>query len=127
MKVTKVMRKATCADTGEEIHGYAFKCPGCGEVHIYDSRWTFNGNFEAPTFMPSYLVKSGHYADNFLTENRTECWCTYAEKHPEQPAPFSCYICHSFVTDGKIQFLSDCTHALAGQTVEIPDTLEEEF
>ncbi|MGT2429227.1 hypothetical protein ACU4HD_11865 [Cupriavidus basilensis] len=24
--------------------------------------------------------------------------------------------CHSFVTDGHIQFLGDCTHALAGQT-----------
>ena len=26
-----------------------------------------------------------------------------------------------FVTDGKIQFLGDCTHALAGQTVDLPD------
>jgi len=30
-------------------------------------------------------------------------------------------VCHSFVTDGRIQFLTDCTHALAGQTVDIPD------
>ncbi len=30
-------------------------------------------------------------------------------------------ICHSFVTDGRIQFLSDCTHPLAGQTVDIPE------
>lgn len=29
--------------------------------------------------------------------------------------------CHSFVTDGKIRFLSDCDHELAGQTVELPD------
>ncbi len=29
--------------------------------------------------------------------------------------------CHSLVRDGMIQFLSDCTHKLAGQTVEIPD------
>lgn len=28
-------------------------------------------------------------------------------------------ICHSFVTDGNIQFLSDCTHSLAGQTVPL--------
>jgi hypothetical protein len=26
-----------------------------------------------------------------------------------------------FVTDGRIQFLGDCTHALAGQTVDLPD------
>jgi hypothetical protein len=30
-------------------------------------------------------------------------------------------ICHSFITDGRIQFLGDCTHRLAGQTVPIPD------
>jgi len=30
-------------------------------------------------------------------------------------------ICHSFITDGKIQFLSDCTHHLAGQTVDLND------
>lgn len=28
-------------------------------------------------------------------------------------------ICHSFVTDGKIRFLNDCTHDLAGQTVDL--------
>lgn len=28
--------------------------------------------------------------------------------------------CHCFVTDGKIQFLSDCEHALAGQTAPLP-------
>ena len=28
--------------------------------------------------------------------------------------------CHSFVTDGKIQFLSDCTHSLVNQTVALP-------
>jgi hypothetical protein len=30
-------------------------------------------------------------------------------------------VCHSFVADGKIQFLGDCTHKLAGQTVDIPE------
>jgi hypothetical protein len=30
-------------------------------------------------------------------------------------------VCHLFVTDGRIQFLGDCTHALAGQTVDLPD------
>jgi hypothetical protein len=29
--------------------------------------------------------------------------------------------CHSFVTDGKIEFLNDSTHKLAGQTVPLPD------
>ena len=30
------------------------------------------------------------------------------------------YACHSFVTDGRIQFLTDSTHTLAGQTVPLP-------
>jgi hypothetical protein len=29
-------------------------------------------------------------------------------------------VCHSFVTDGRIQFLHDSQHALAGQTVDLP-------
>jgi hypothetical protein len=29
-------------------------------------------------------------------------------------------ICHCFIRDGQIQFLLDCTHALAGQTVPLP-------
>jgi hypothetical protein len=29
--------------------------------------------------------------------------------------------CHFFIKDGKIQYLNDCTHGLAGRTVEIPD------
>lgn len=31
-----------------------------------------------------------------------------------------CHTCHSFVRDGQIEFLSDCTHALAGKTVSLP-------
>lgn len=70
-------------------------CPGCECGHGYDARWQFNGDFEHPTFTPSYVVRSG----NALGDT----------------------VCHSFVTDGKIQFLGDCTHALAGQTVDLPD------
>ncbi len=33
--------------------------------------------------------------------------------------------CHSFVKDGKIQYLKDCWHKLAGQTVDLPDFEEE--
>ena len=27
--------------------------------------------------------------------------------------------CHIFIRDGRIQYLNDCTHALAGQTVDM--------
>ena len=29
--------------------------------------------------------------------------------------------CHSFVREGRIEFLGDCTHAMVGQTVDLPD------
>ena len=38
--------------------------------------------------------------------------------------------CHSFVKDGRIQFLLDCYHRLKGQTIELPDIdakFKEEF
>lgn len=78
-----------------------FECPGCGflpAVHVKGAArptWTWNGSLTAPTFQPSIAVS----------------W-------DEQGVP---KICHSFVTDGRIQFLSDCTHALAGQTVPLPE------
>ncbi|WP_407649406.1 DUF6527 family protein [Brevibacillus composti] len=73
-----------------------FFCPGCQMHHGFDSRWFFNGDFERPTISPSYLVTIG--------------------RHPDPPDR-----CHSFVRDGQIEFLSDCTHSLAGQTVDLPD------
>lgn len=101
-----------------------FRCPGCNELHqvsVGDGdgpRWGYNGNPEAPTFTPSILVRSGHYVPG---HENGPCWCTYAKEHPEEDDGFKCSVCHSFVTDGRIQFLGDCTHALAGQTVELPD------
>jgi hypothetical protein len=98
--------------------GYVVYCPGCKENHFYDSRWNFNGNFDFPTFTPSYLRRSGHY----MPEHKGDCWCTYSERFPdEEPIPDSmkCMVCHSFLTDGKLQFLSDCTHHLARKTIDL--------
>ena len=102
------------------IHGvHVILCPGCGEKHTIDKRWTFNGSVDAPTFTPSLLIRSGHYARQFVP-GKDSCWCTYNAENPDDPAPFSCGVCHSFITDGRIQFLADCTHKLAGQTVDLP-------
>jgi hypothetical protein len=30
-------------------------------------------------------------------------------------------MCHSFVVDGRIEYLSDCTHEMAGMTVDLLD------
>lgn len=75
--------------------GFEFWCPGCktnaGHRIIESYGWTFDHNFERPTIQPSLLVDWGRGR----------------------------MICHSFVTAGRIQFLTDSTHDLAGQTVDL--------
>jgi hypothetical protein len=95
-----------------EHYAVGFTCPGCGMSHhlpnqntaagIVAPRWTFNGNFDRPTLTPSILSRGA------IPPGDDEGWDDKA-------------ICHSFVTDGRIQFLGDCTHALAGQTVDLPE------
>lgn len=78
-----------------------FWCPGCRQRHaIKVPGWTWDGNEEHPTFTPSVGVNLGR-------------------QNPEAE------VCHTFVTAGRIQFLGDCTHHLAGQTVDLPDLSEE--
>lgn len=89
------------------------KCPGCNDLHLLDKRWTFNEDFANPTFTPSLLITTGKY----VTSN-------YKELIPEEDWEFweeSSIRCHSFITNGKIQFLSDCTHSLKDQTVDLLD------
>ena len=82
-----------------------FECPGCQMVHGISHgpgpgpRWGWNGNIERPTFTPSVLVR-------------------YRWSDGDR-------VCHSFVTDGRIQFIGDCTHELASQTVDLPDWEDE--
>lgn len=111
-----------------------FRCPGCKQAHaVYVEppssnapnrpTWGFNGDGDRTTFTPSVLVRNGHYVPGY--DDKKSCWCSYNVDHPNEPAPFKCGIFHSFVKDGCIQFLSDCTHVLAGQTVEMPDWTEK--
>lgn len=77
---------------------YAFMCPGCLKTHYFRSlatlrchqQWDWNGSLVAPTVNPSILYD--------------------AEKERR---------CHLFLTDGKVNFLGDCWHPLAGQTVSM--------
>lgn len=55
--------------------------------------WTWNGSTDKPTLRPS-----------ILTKGRTE--------KGEQ-------VCHTWITDGEAQFLSDCSHEFAGQTLDL--------
>jgi hypothetical protein len=89
-----------------------FWCPGCKGPHQiptadHPKAWKFNEEMERPTLAPSILIT-------------TDAW-----QDPEDAKfniPATC--CHSFVRDGQIQFLSDCTHELAGKTVELPELPE---
>lgn len=114
------MSRARIVNDGEgRFYGIRFDCPGCALVgdrsgihvlpvdwapagaerspHQTGAKWGFNGDLERPTLTPSVL-STFHVG-------------------PER-TPFTC---HSFVRDGQIQFLGDCTHALAGQTLDLPE------
>jgi len=90
---------------------YLINCPGCKQTHTVGPSWQFNGDLENPTFSPSVLVKSGHYASHHKPGD--DCWCTHNERTGR--STFKCTVCHSFIRDGQWQFLSDCTHELAGK------------
>lgn len=101
----------------------SFWCPGCKSSHTIQygegpgPRWGWNGNVERPTFTPSVLERSGHHVQGY---DGGGCWCDFnaeLKASGEEPSGFDCHVCHTFVTDGRIQFLGDCTHELAGQTV----------
>jgi hypothetical protein len=99
---------------------YLFYCEGCDGLHGVTDSWQFNHSFESPTFSPSVLVKSTKLTDKGLAD--LEAW--EKEGYPNRNGePFDNVptVCHSFVSDGKIQYLNDCTHELAGKTVELLD------
>jgi hypothetical protein len=94
----KKLRTLAGGEGAPDWRGSGFWCPGCDSIHVIKTSpggWTFDGNADAPTFSPSILVTGGGARD----KDR----------------------CHSFVRAGKIEFLSDCSHALAGKTVDMPD------
>lgn len=66
--------------------------------------WTWNGSTEAPTLRPSILTR----------------W--QAGDGSGNPGPD--IVCHSWVTGGMVEFLSDSTHSLAGQTVVLAEIKE---
>lgn len=110
MKISPVLRRAGAL--------LILKCPGCQRNHGIRVRalsspgdrngpgWEWNGDTHQPTFSPSVLVRYDG-AD--------------AGIDGAPPA-----VCHSFVVDGQMQFLGDCTHALAGQTVPLLPWPDEE-
>lgn len=91
------MPKFRIIPESETVNQLQFMCPGCKETHALNNTWQFNGNLDKPTVSPSVLVR----------------WTMGPEKIS--------HVCHSFITDGVIQFLGDCTHSLSGQKIELPE------
>ena len=87
------MSKIIQYKNGEQTR-YHFWCPACNRMHIVTDAWDVD--LTTDTISPSVLVNVGH-------------------ANPNEP------ICHSFVRKGKIQYLNDCTHKMAGKTVELQD------
>lgn len=84
---------------------HRYWCPGCDTLHQITinpdknglgAGWDFTGTLEKPTYQPSQLTTWGGPVGQ-----------------PERR-------CHTFIKDGQIQFLTDSTHELAGQTVPLP-------
>jgi hypothetical protein len=124
MKINQISK--VLGEIRTETHRFLyFRCPGCAKtghglhqvmIEGGNSNWGWNGNIEKPTFSPSVLVTYRH-PKGYSNDN---------------PAPVGWkgeYVddrCHSFVTDGRIQFLGDCTHSLANQTMDLPDLFSED-
>lgn len=73
--------------------------------------WTWNGDTEKPTLKPSILTKGiKELTDEQLAEIKRG---GVIESIP--------VVCHTFINDGRVQFLSDCTHEFAGRTMDLLD------
>ena len=99
-----VLRPWTDPTNGRSGANLDFWCPGCDDVHLIETegpyRWEWDGDRETPTISPSILVTMG--------------------------PPSARRTCHSFIRNGQWEFLGDCWHELAGQTVpmvDVPDWL----
>jgi len=88
-------RRASLSQDGVLIYW----CPGCRTYHgayLKDhegGRWTWNGSLSHPTITPSMLY----------------------------PGFVDSPCCHHYVREGKLEFLRDCGHKLAGTTQDMED------
>lgn len=92
-----MIMKVRKAKGSDNIDRLIFMCPGCDEMHQVtigtQGKWGWNNSLDSPTIEGSVLVSS---PDEHLR-------------------------CHSFIFNGEIMFLADCTHQLANKTVPLPE------
>jgi hypothetical protein len=108
--------KVIMSDGKPPITMHRYWCPGCDFLHqiainpdkqANGAGWDFSGTLECPTYSPSQLCTWDYWRDDD------------GRQRTQEEGPLK-KICHTFIRDGQIQFLADCTHALAGQTVPLP-------
>lgn len=129
------VKRAIAYEEAGIVTGYMIQCPACGNGHLFNTApgtnslggrkpcWTFDGNLESPTFNPSMLVKAVELPprDPATGDFRKDADGKMLLDGRGRILGTKDTVCHSFIRAGKIQFLGDCTHALAGQTVDLPE------
>lgn len=104
------MKRASLASSAADRR-VMFHCPGCDEKHqVVVGTWGWNGSLDLPSFTPSVMVSGVQWPSDHEF---------YKLRHAVEAGQN--IVCHSFVIDGKIKFLGDSTHELAGQTVDLPE------
>lgn len=98
-----VKRRVVTQDDKYLYTHFYWWCVGCDEQHVWALKeqpsdyavpeWEFDGNLESPTVSPSILTDGSNPAKR----------------------------CHVFIKNGQIEYLGDCWHKLAGQTVPMVD------
>jgi len=112
-------------------HLLQWYCEGCEHTHYINvapenappstfmtaTKWSFNGDLEKPTVSPSVVNFTGHYVSGQPQPPN----CRHCNDSELEGCPTSCKRCHIFIRDGMVEFLSDCTHKLAGQIRPLKD------
>lgn len=120
------------SDAGDDHSYVAFHCPGCEAQHTIGVGkhapivWMWNNSFDKPTLSPSLLITWSSLSP--AAQAKQEEFYKIHKRYPTaHELPWDQKnVCHSFVKDGNIEFLTDCTHSLAGQTVPLPPWPYEE-
>ena len=113
-------------------------CPGCDQLHLVGLTgngplWEWDGNLDAPTISPSILAfhcaklaacDQPHPHYEFCIDPECGALGHYLPDAGGQAHITQCPAgpngnCHSFVRNGKWEFLGDSAHKLAGQTISM--------
>lgn len=96
-----ILKVQNCKASFGDYKRVVYWCSGCKSIHTVavegkqhnGANWSWNGSMEKPTFQPSVLS-------------------TYE-------TPTMKRVCHTYITDGVVNFLDDCTHEFKGQHVPL--------